>query len=199
MSNESKSNTTNGNGAGIHIDRGTLTVSSSLFKRNTATIDGGGIWTSVASTVSQSTFQNNLAGGNGGGIEQNMVRNPLSVDLSVFRSNKARFGGAIDNQTGDITITRSQFARNSATGGGVMNNEGGTLHISSSTFYHKTATTDRDGGGALWMSIPTTIVNSTFSHNRSLTGPGGAIDNDDNLLTLLTVTFVGNMARRGEM
>ncbi len=190
-------NKTPGSGAAIYINSGTLNVTNSLFKNNTSSNDGGAIWTSVPSTVSRSTFQSNRSGGNGGGIEMNNGSGPFNINNSTFISNQALFGGALDNQTGNVTLTNSTFSKNTATGGGVMNNDGGTLNVSGSTFDHNVATTDRDGGGAIWGSIPMYIVNSTFSQNRSNFGPGGAIDNDGNLLTLLNDTFVGNKAPRG--
>lgn len=186
------------NGGGIRSSAGSLQVTGSTFYQNSVAGEGAGVYTSVPTQITRSKFTLNKSTGNGAAISQDGGAAPLDIDRTTFYRNVSKsWGGAINNQLGAITITNSLFQSNTSIGGGAMNNDGGTLNISGSTFANNLATTDIDGGGAIWASIPTTIVNSTFYSNIAQNGQGGGVSSDGSSMNLLNDTFFGNQAPRG--
>jgi len=190
----------NGSGGDIN-NAGTLTVSNSVIRGNTATRGTG-------STTS------------GGGIYNNGM---LTINISTISGNNASFngcgycgalGGGIFNNS-NLTITNSTVSGNvatisgtcrtcSAAGGGVWNTSSGTLAISNSTFSDNAAAamaesgspTEAQGGGLDNLGA-VTITNSTFSGNTakggSLFSRGGGIVNGGTL-TISSSTFSENSA-----
>ncbi len=57
-----------GVGGGVFSNLGAITVGGATISGNTATGDGGGIWSGVSLTMTQSTVTGNTATGHGGGI-----------------------------------------------------------------------------------------------------------------------------------
>jgi hypothetical protein len=115
-------------GGGIR-NRGELVLMDSLFHKNTAVIDGGGIVAFLAKgasmTITNSTFSENAAG-SGGAINSEY---PTTITNSTFSGNTAANGGAIYNfttaysddiTTGAMTVTSSTFVNNS-----ISNNNNG--------------------------------------------------------------------------
>jgi predicted outer membrane repeat protein len=122
-------------GGGIR-NRGELVIMDSLFYKNTAVIDGGGIVAFLAKgasmTITNSTFSENSAG-SGGAINSEY---PTTITNSTFSGNTAANGGAIynfataysdDTTTGAMTVTSSTFVNNS-----ISNNNNGALTLKNS-------------------------------------------------------------------
>jgi CSLREA domain-containing protein len=156
-------------------------------------------WVSTAGilTLNNLTIRNwkNTGDLNGGFIHN---RGTLNVSNCLFDSNRAVYGGAINNFGGSVTITDSTFTSNMAhngsgyTRGGAIFNDisgPGTVTIYKSTFSDNSA----ELGGAIINNGILAIVNSTFSDN-SATISGGAIYNDNNTATITNTTFSGNSA-----
>src|SRR5271157_1043356 len=168
-----------GEGGGILVDSGKLTVTDGTFSENRATSTGGGIFTNSHLTVTNSSFSRNSAA-LGGGIHSSAS---LEVDHSTFFENEAEeASGGIDllpigKQT--ATIANSTFSGNRAgEGGGIYNwgDPGGdleSLSITNSTFSSNTAS---KSGGAIANTGDLFITNSTFSSNTA-SESGGAIAN----------------------
>ncbi len=134
------------NGGSIH-NRGKVTLSNSTLSDNSATGEGGGIYTAItsanstvrnstltgntavtggaisnrgATTVSNSTFSGNIASSSGGAVYN---RGPFKVTSSTFSGNSAPTGEAIH-----LFNNTANFAGNLFAGGGGDNcAEGGTL------------------------------------------------------------------------
>jgi predicted outer membrane repeat protein len=158
------------NGGAIFNNRGTVTVSRTVFSQNSATTGGGAI--------------NNLAG-------------TVTISDSTFSGNSAFAGGAIENvEGGALTITSSTFTANSGLPGGAISNFGvsatspSTATISNSTFAGNTAVV----GGAIfnlrWGNVRAT--HSTFAGNSASGSPGGAVHNQGATITLENSIFAGN-------
>ena len=189
--------TFNGNSAewgGAIFNAGELSIVSSTFSHNSASV-GGAIdnWQGTV-TISDSTFSHNSAdfGGafdkKGGAISNN---GELSITNSSFRYNSAGFGGAINNGAGELSITNSTFRGNSAEIGGAIHNWD-ELSITNSTFSLNSA---RYSGGAIDNMGELSITNSTFSGN-SARYSGGAINNDEEL-SISSSVFSDNSAEYG--
>ncbi len=168
---------TSGNGGGV-LNNGTLNVTNSTFRGNSAQVSNGG---------------GGAPGGNGGGIYN---LDQLTVTNSTFENNTASGfsevstagqGGAIFNDN-DATITNSTFHGNSAVSGGAIftgsQSDGGLLVVDNSAFYNNQITGSPNdgpglggGGGIFNQAFITVITNSTFFGNGGSGAAGGNIYN----------------------
>jgi hypothetical protein len=150
----SNNTSTNGTG-GIDNDlQGTLTLNSSTVSGNTGPT--GGIFNEGTATLNKSTVSSNVAG-------------------SGFGSS----GGLSTTDTSTTTINNSTIQGNTAGGfaaGGIF--AGGPMEVHNSIVTGNSASM---AGGMLVWNGPTTVVNSSFSHNSDLgvpfpdTMPGGVL------------------------
>jgi hypothetical protein len=166
-------------GGGVN-NFGLMTVSGSLLSHNTA-VDGGAIATARSLDVSDSVFSDNEATDDGGAIYNDEL-GVVTIDRTAFRDNTAvDDGGAVANRdTGDMALAFSDLTGNSAgsDGGAVHNTSNTGLTLASSLVYNNES--DGSGGGLANESIGSaTVVNTTFSGNRSATG--GAVANQGDL------------------
>lgn len=145
-------------GAGMYNNGASPTVANCIFRGNTATGGGGGMWNGNSSDpeVRSCIFEDNGAGSAGsvradepGGGMANDNSSP-DVTNCLFFDNRAFRGGAMSNQNGSApVITNCTFAENETAGdfgkGGGLYNEGtGTsISIANSIFWDNT-----DGGGS---------------------------------------------------
>lgn len=107
-----------GNGGGI-LNRGTLTLSNTVFSHNSGSnsLGGGAIFNNGTLTVSYSTFSGNYTiDANGGAIWNG---GSLAIRNSMFAGNRASIGGggAILN-AGSLAVSNSMFTGNTAVSGG---------------------------------------------------------------------------------
>lgn len=117
-----------GNGGGVQLQSGPLTVTNSTFADNTAdggsTGPGAGGAILVASdgslAVSDSTFVGNSAIASGSGADGGAIEDYGTVTIadSTFTGNSAANGGAVDDEGNPLTITDSTIVGNTADGGG---------------------------------------------------------------------------------
>lgn len=173
----------------------TLTIKEVTFSQNTATDDGGAIYSSGPLTVNNSTFNDSTAADDGGAIYSSNSTQ-LDVRNSDFNRNEATDtssgnGGAIFASNGGITANNNSFSNNSSgnTGGAIfMIFPYNGASIQNSDFIENSATY----GGAIHRGSGTeevTIQNSTFMSNTHTTD-GGAIYARGNL-TINDVVFTG--------
>ena len=100
---------------GLH----TLDIDSAVFRKNTATEDGGALKTAGGIvTINKSTFVDNTAD-EGGAIESSETT--LGITNSTFSNNSAREGGGLSSFSSFVTLTHTTWAFNSADeqGGGI--------------------------------------------------------------------------------
>jgi hypothetical protein len=225
------------NGAAINSLNGKLTIENSRFIGNDTTAAfydtgennpflrgyGGAIYTDRASTRDDSTsgrisiknswFEGNKGRGEGGaaylytGTQDNVV-----ISGSTFKDNEilelpnggnAGNGGAIaqlnNGANKGFTITDTTFANNTAAngGGGVWFNYAPTT-ITNSTFSgNKTLSQETSSnGGGIVIGGPTDIVNTTFADNHA-GWVGGAIRANNDSVTVKNTIFSNNTADNG--
>ncbi|WSQ09863.1 hypothetical protein OG604_20015 [Streptomyces sp. NBC_01231] len=156
-------------GGGIH-NEGTLTVTNSAVRDNTAPSGaGGGIHNLGTLTVVSSTVSANYSLGAGGGINNNGY---LTVRSSSVFGNSGDNGGGIFNYLAGQTVAliQSSVHHNTARvsdGGGLLNYQG-EMTVSGSTVYSNTATF----GGGIWNGGTLTATRSTVLSNTATGGPG---------------------------
>jgi hypothetical protein len=166
-------------GGSYDVATGAVTVSSSMFSGNSAlasnggAIDSGGSGGDGALSVSGTTFSENMAPMGAGGAISNGVgylgSGQVAVVGSVFSSNSAWRGGAIDNSDGGRPSDDAC--------GGAWDN---SLVVHASTFSENAASTDGGAVDNADYDVGELLVSgSTFSGNNAR-ADGGAIDNGDN-------------------
>ncbi len=209
-----------GSGGGIYSygTNANLTITNSEISGNTASYDGGGIYSEDKLTIINSEISGNTASSWGGGIYS---EDTLTIINSTISGNTARYGGGICGDYGTITITDSEISRNTATagygGGGIYSNPGTTLTITNSEISGNTASYDGGGivsdtltvisseisgntaggyGGGICGYGTTTITNSEIRENTTTNGWGGGIVNWGTL-TVISSEISGNTASFG--
>jgi hypothetical protein len=115
-----------GNGGGICLDTGSLTLADCVLSDNEAYQgSGGGIYNVQGDlTLTGCTISKNL-GSNGGGISN--LRGKVTIVNCTFSGDSAKnSGGAIYNGSGTVTVTGSKIIGNRAgsEGGGIYNQNG---------------------------------------------------------------------------
>lgn len=150
------------------------------------------------------TFQNNEASSDGGAVYHSGPE--LSVSGSTFESNESykEDGGAIWTYAWGctpecVTVTGSTFTENYAdSDGGAIAVDEGSIRVMSSVFTRNIA--EDDDGGAIEIDDPferpSVISDSTFQSNEA-NDEGGAVSNEDTLLTITASRFFDNRAEIG--
>ena len=197
---------------GAIYNAGSLNLDGVSFTNNSAT-EGGALfmWAEgQTASLSNVVFEGNSAIAKegdpysvGGAIA--LARGTLNIDNAEFRNNTSEYSGAIFTYSSGNTlnITNSVFDTNSALGTGAVQAMFNT-NISNTIFKHNTATTDTDGGGALFVGAVGKAVldNVTFEDNHAESYRGGAIstrsadlaDNSEAKLDILNSVFKDNSA-----
>ena len=202
-----------GNGAGIEVQDGALTLDSVTVSDNgdagTAPLDGGGIelatGTSLTDTIENSTISDNSAGQEGAGIDQ-VDNSTLDVTNTTISGNSVQGigsnvgGGFSDNSSPSDTFSNDTISSNTAgSGGGVYNDHGVDLTFTDSTISGNVANSSGGGGFELDSNASTVdITGSTISGNSTTGGNGGGIDNTVcDTLNLTNDTIAANTASGG--
>ena len=195
----------------IYASGGTLHISDSRFEKNcslfaTFTVVSPGSDRDERSVDSdgcpqvdyyRSEIDAELQAQVGGGAIRLLHGARASIKRSDFNENKAAYGGAIDTEGSQLTVSGSSFYGNRASeiGGGISASWAvGTMSISGSSFVKNRS--ERGGGGAIdARNHKVDIANSTFSENYS-SFDGGAIQVDKSSeIAIAHTTFVQNRAR----
>ena len=159
-------------GGGISADQ--VSVTSSTISNNTATSDGGGIFTGSrgGANIQQSSIFDNTAGRRGGGIRSTGL---ASINNSTISGNSAASegGGGIAQQGDYLSIDSSTISGNTSEsyGGGVFVDQGGLL-ITSTTVTQNTTSTIGGGGGVAFIngSQEAGLLSSIVSGNSDPNG-----------------------------
>lgn len=181
MSNLTLTNGSAGTGGALDVENAPngVTLSNVVFSGNTATAQGGAIYSKEPLTVTSCTFTNNSAtvtgtSQSGGAI---YALNKLVVAGSTFNGNSGYAGGAIalEGTSNSSSISTSTFTGNTDHGGGSgvsvgFDSGAPTLSVTNSTFYN-------DGGNDLFVIRGTAnLASVTFAS----TSGGGLIGVDTN-------------------
>lgn len=210
---------TTGNGGGIAVDRGSLTLINSIVQNNFATGYGGGIVNQLGTvTLQDSNVSGNTSNTGGGGVA--VDRGTLNSATTIISNNTTLgSGGGIYTQVGTTNVSDTQIQNNTSTlaGGGIWAG-GTTFGLYSSTVQGNASSDDGGGialmlqsklqgsgvqvlgntasdfGGGLHISGSTiTLDDSSFAQNKSTTS-GGGINLESSIFTLTDSSIYQNQA-----
>jgi hypothetical protein len=210
-------NVANGSGGALFLGGIAVSVTGTSFVGNVAP-DGGAIDDEANSlSLQYCTFGRNHAfgtttigfGGVGGSIYVS-VSAPAGASLVIanclFQSNAANYenmgaGGAIMQESGNLTLLNSQLSDNVADDlGGAINFSGTTLTISGTTIDNTRS--NGEGAGLYFIGTGTgaagsTLTNDTLTRNSAYDGGGGIDDVATGDLTLVNDTINANYGQNG--
>ncbi len=193
-------NTATENGGGIYSE-GTLEVLSSSIGGNTAA-SGGGIYGLRSTEIKFSDINSNTCSVNGGGIASSGGSSNLVVKNSLVRENEGSGNGTpvgigIYTSSGLAEITKSTIRDNTGVSGAAIYNNGSAVTINSSTFSNNTGST---GNGAVENSGGNmNITNSTLSGNTlTASNTGAALFNGEGTLNVFNSTITNNLPQDSE-
>lgn len=178
------------------------TVVDCTFHRNSAAVNGGGIYNERGDpTITDCVFSENHGNGaplgqGGGGVHN--VRGSLTLRRCQFQGNTSIGGGAgLYNNSASPTVIDTTFEGNRVTGGGQRHNGGGIFNNSSdATIINCTFTGNsaQYGGGIFNGDSPaSTVANCIFTRNEGALAGGGQ-QSWNSISTVINCTFVENSA-----
>ena len=183
-----------GNGGGLFIEKGTLTINAGTIENNVATGRGGGaslfvsrIFGDIAANVSGGTISGNTAGVSGGGIDlyvspqkgggkdeidkEHPEKNSVNVNFTngTLKENRAQDGAGIYVYINPKGTTTGGEQPINTTNEAFM-----TIGSASTTPLIQENIASGNGGGLGMNNGTFTIVNGSFQSNEAL-GNGGAV------------------------
>ena len=212
-----------GNGGGMHTGGGTINIESTIFDRNTAGQEGGGVWNAGTMTLKRTRITNNVALGTdaddggggvfgkagsivitGGEISGNSATatfaegNATEEDGPADDSPGSGSGGGILNAPGaSITILGTTIVNNEANrAGGGIENANGSLQVRGGTISNNVVNTSPGNGGGIHLGGPestASISGATITEN-SAGSEGGGVWNSTGTMTLKDNTIDDNVA-----
>jgi hypothetical protein len=173
-------------------------------------LGGGGLFNGGYFDGDQVSIIDNHAESQGGGFNNNSIYNTARLTNFVINSNRAREGGGIDNDEGDVTLENGSVANNlsfcchlntggSTGGGGIYNRQ--TMRLTNVAVYNNVANSPQGYGGGVFSGAndrggSTTLTNVSVIGNLAAYGAGiyNGIPSFMALLNLTNVTISGNIA-----
>jgi filamentous hemagglutinin family protein len=170
------------------------TINRSLFDGNIATSngisgDGGAIYNFESDLgIIDSIFQNNQAEDFGGAIATRIGNGTTNIAGTTFSANRATFGGAIHQSTGELAIANSRFLNNqSLQQGGGLDLFGVTNSSIQQTLIQGNRSGTLGGGINLGGTTALTLDQVILDSNQASTGGGLNGDFDQNFSGLLNI------------
>lgn len=180
-------------GAGLAIVSGWLPVRKNLIEKNTAGLQGGGLYYESTAPIEDNVIDGNHAGWTGGGVYLGL-RAPVFKGNTVNDNTSANDGGGMYVHVGDATITDNRFTGNRCgdDGGGIRIFES-RAHVEGNLIEDNVAADS--GGGVRISHLPSLFVDNLIRGNRATVGGGIDMDNDSSHLR--GGSILGNKADRG--
>ncbi|MEA5537307.1 cadherin domain-containing protein [Crocosphaera sp. XPORK-15E] len=195
-------------GGAIYSSGGSSTLNNATFSSNTATSDGGSIYNTGSNfTLKDVAFNNNTASSDGGAIFS--TGGTFNLTDADFVQNRATagLGGAVFLQTTGATITQADFLQNRSANGGAIYNNSNNVSVTNANFTLNIADAAGSVGGAIYNqnSNNLQVINAAFSRNNAASA-GGAIYQSSDANAFITSTtnitnssFSGNSAGSGSV
>jgi len=205
----------NGEGGAIANWGNDLTLSSVVLTGNSASGDGGAIWSQSSAspntdryaplTISDSEISENTASGYGGlGLNQVGDVTITNTVVSGNTANASKGGGASFYGVGNVSIVNSVFQYNTSNsqGAGINLYQTGDVSIDSTTFDQNISTcviaaVCAGGGVYAFKTDSFTMTNSTVSGNEASYGAGIHLGVNGDVL-IANSTIANNVANDGD-
>lgn len=175
-------------GGAVYGHMAPIDTELSLFVGNTATADGGSMYTTGTSpiTVMQGVIDRNEANGSGGAIDASHATGTVDISESVLTSNEADFASVA--YVKDLAVEDSRVTGNRSDESAIYV-EGSPISRGSMGL-DRTTIDDNTGGALLMVHTDAQISHSTLSGNI---GPrAGAVELTGSTLDIDRSTFSGN-------
>jgi uncharacterized repeat protein (TIGR01451 family) len=184
-----------GDGAGLYIDYGFLTISRSSVSNNAARYDGGGVYTSGGVRIEDGTLDDNsTTKGSGGALSSGDNEDTLVITGSSLSGNSSHDGGGAVYWDGDgVSIADSSVDHNNTDdgrGGGVSSSYG-KVEVTSTSVSHNHAS---NGGGGLYNGGDELKVTDSNINDNNSGSNGGGIKNTGAALTMVKTSVSRNVA-----
>lgn len=197
-------------GGGINVDGGLWSgvISHNVFRSNSATGDGGAVYTTnFNGTIESNTFLDNSAVNLGGAIA--MEFSPLVVQSNLFSGNSATEGGALycwDRLGSGSGYRFAPRINNNRVLGNHASLRGGGINVGTycNPVIHNNALRDNTAaeGGGLWMigyyNSPCEVINNSFVQNSASISNGAAAVADctvaNNIVTFNAAPSYGGLS-----
>jgi hypothetical protein len=184
-----------GNGGGVYISQGSVTLSGTLVSSNSASQSGGGVYVYGGSaTLGGTHVLSNSADHYGGGVY--VYGGSATLNGTHVISNSADDdGGGMYVYQGSATLSGTHVLSNSADyGGGVYISEGsatlsGTRVVSNSSVY--------GSGGGVYVEQGSVTLSGTQVISNSADDDGGGVYVEQGSVTLTGTQVVNNSASSG--
>lgn len=185
-------NTATEQGGGIFSVGNNLYVSGSTIFNNQAGTIGGGLLTFGTTAIDTTTISQNQAKTDGGGLH--LGNTTTIIDSNISNNQAERNGGGIQISGGNVTVRNSTLSNNRASiQGGGINNTGGATTIQRSLIEGNKATGDGGGVynvGALNMQ-ESSVINNAARRGGGLTNQTGSAIVSNSAIALNTATETG--------
>ena len=183
----------NSYGGLIQNESGSVIIQNSYINSNIASQYGGGVIDNKGNLqIISSYISNNSASKYSGGAIHNAHNGTVNITDSTFTGNKAKYGGAIENSYGTVSLSARNanvvFSGNSANGNGGAISNSDTLNMDAAEGYKilfEAATKDDAGNiiasndiynsGTMNLNSGTIEVNSAINGNGTTNIKNGAI------------------------
>ncbi|QGZ91060.1 cadherin domain-containing protein [Microcystis aeruginosa] len=206
LNNATFASNSSANGGAIYSTSSTATLNNATFSSNTATLDGGSIYNTGSNlTLKDGTFNNNTASSDGGAIFSTGGTFNLTQGDFVQNRATAGLGGAVFLQTTGATITQADFLQNRSANGGAIYNNSNNVSVTNANFTLNIADGANSAGGAIFNqnSNNLQVTNAAFSRNNAASA-GGAIyhrktvpEGSIDIITITNSSFSGNASGSG--
>jgi hypothetical protein len=156
-----------GNGGGVHIVGGSISMTVSNVLNNSAGNDGGGVWAENATvSISSTLVRGNTAGRDGGGLWSAEPPTIVSTDIDQNTATNGDGGGAWMGDGAAMVMRRCTVSDNTAGAGGgglyVGSMQAQTVGLVASSLFHGNAAATY-GGGMLLDVVDVTAFEATFT------------------------------------
>lgn len=179
-----------GNGGGMFIQYGNLTVANVIFTNNTANQYGGGLYSRYgAPTLQNVQFLTNTANYGGGVTNYGPV---MTITNATFRGNSALNGGGLYNNSSNSVLTNVVFENNSGSYGGGLYSNNSTTSITTTQFISNAAS---GYGGAIYLSKNELWLADAVLASNTSRMHGGALYVYRGAFTGVRLSLMGNSAR----
>jgi hypothetical protein len=187
-----------GDGGGLYVELGGITMTGGTANRSHALYDGGGMYlNNTQANLTDVTLSDNRASADGAGIYAYNTNLQLT-GVHITDNTSGEDGGGIRcySCTGSLGLTEIG-GNTSDRDGGALSAYHSTLTIDRCEIHHNSVISDRGDAGGIYSDASTlTIARSTINNNTT-SGYGGGIYNDESTANMVNVTLSANSAISG--